>query len=411
MVMGAFSKNKSNFLKYYFQERPKKKFLLKKALLNSYQDVIEDIKNFYIRPGPLEFIILCRNCITSSIWIGRTGFFYFLSLIDFSLDLADPEHDDKTQYILDHVARKKEMNFEDISYEEIFRSIFNELEFAHHNPKYKSKLQLPKSHCTIVLIPGVLNEIFSTPAFSRGAKHISKRLDLKIFAPRIVGTKSSLYNRDLLKDQFHQYIRENPKEKLWILCFSKGGLDALHFVKENQTFASEHILGLSMIASPILGSDNVDHQLLKIVNKIHDCHNNPVYKFFDKKFDLLLKEFQKGLSSEYRAGWFKRNHSLLPRNLFYTAVAFEAQWYNSHFWMVLTKTFFQSSNPNDGVVDARNALFPSYFNGINLGVLSGHHLVGTRSSVYCQEALLEAHLVFFDYLGLLGQSTFEIHQD
>ena len=399
--MKLFSKNKLNFLKHCVQGRTKRKVLFKKAFLNSYRDITEDLKEFYIQPRPLHFIFLCRNFFSSSIWIGKAGFFYLLSLVDFSQDLTDPEHGEKVQYILNCVAEGKKIDSEDISSDDIFRSIFNDLEFAYHNNCYKSKLKLPKFNCTIVLVPGVLNEIFSTPAFSRGANYISKKFNVKIFAPRVVGTKSSLHNQDLIKDQFYQYVRKNPEEKLWILCFSKGGLDALHFVRDNQEFSSKYILGLSMIASPILGSDNVDHQLLKVLGKIHNYDNNPIYQFFDKKFDFLLKEFQKSLSSEYQSDWFKKNHSLLPKNLFYTAVAFEAEWYNSHFWMILTKTFFQSSNSNDGIVDAQNALFPDYFNGINFGVLKGHHLVGTRSSTYCQEALLEAHLIFLNYLDLL----------
>ena len=399
--MRLFSKKKLSFLKYSFQEKPKRKVLLKKAFLNSYRDIAEDLKKFYIQPRPLFFIAICRNLFSSSVWIGKAGFFYLLSLVDFSQDLIDPEHSEQTQYVLNCVAEGKKIDSEKISYEDIFRSIFNDLEFAYHNHHYKSKLKLPKFNCTIVLVPGVLNEIFSTPAFSRGADYISKKFGAKVFAPRVVGIKSSLHNQDLIKRQFYQYVKENPKEKLWILCFSKGGLDALHFVRDNQKFSSKHIVGLSLIASPILGSDNVDHQLLKILGKIHNYDDNPIYKFFDKKFDFLLKEFQKSLSSDYQSDWFKKNNSLLPKDLFYTAVAFEAEWYNSHFWMILTKTFFQSSNSNDGIVDTQNALFPDYFSGINLGILKGHHLVGTRSSTYCQEALLEAHLIFLNFLGLL----------
>jgi hypothetical protein len=68
---------------------------------------------------------------------------------------------------------------------------------------------------------------------------------------------------------------------------------------------------------------------------------------------------------------------------------------------MLAKAFFQSRNPNDGVVDIENAQFPNYFHGLNLGVIEGHHLVGSRSSFYDQEALLKAHLIFLRYKKLL----------
>ncbi len=401
MVMSAFSKKDSTFLKSYFQEKLKKKTQLKKATYSSYQDIAEKLKEFYSQPKPFQLILLIRSFLNSSVWIGNATFLYFISLLDFSQKSPDPQNDELALYILNRVASKSEINYKKASYTEIFKTIFNDLEFAHHNPEYKSKLEIPKLNCTIILVPGVLNEIFTTPAFARGALYLSKKFNLKIFAPKVIGTKSSHYNQELLKEQLYQYIEKNPEEKLWILCFSKGGLDTLHFLSHNQDFAHNYILGISTIASPILGSDNLDHQLLKILSKVHKYHNNFIYQFFDKKFDVLLKEFQESLSSEYQADWFKKNHSSLPKNLFYTAIAFEAEWYNSHIWMVLAKAFFQSQSLNDGVVDVQNALFPDYFKGLNLGILKGHHLVGTRSSTYCQEALLEAHLIFLNYLDLI----------
>jgi hypothetical protein len=68
---------------------------------------------------------------------------------------------------------------------------------------------------------------------------------------------------------------------------------------------------------------------------------------------------------------------------------------------MLTKAFFRSHKSNDGVVDVENAQFPTYFNGINLGILEGHHLVGSRSSFYDQEALMKAHLIFLNYKKLI----------
>ena len=312
-----------------------------------------------------------------------------------------PHEDQLALHILGRVCRKEKIDLKKVSHSEIFKAIFKDLEFAHLHPKYKSKLKIPNFRCTIVLVSGALNEIFTTPAFARGAYYLAAQSNFKVFAPKVTGTKSTHHNQELLKEQLEQYIERNPREKLWMICFSKGGLDTLHFLKDNPRFAQSYILGVSMMACPILGSDKLDHQILKAIDRVHKYHDNFIYKFFDKKFDVFFKEFQKSLSNKYQADWFKKNHFSLPKDLFYTAVAFEAKWYNSHLWMVFAKIFFQSEDLNDGLVDIQNALFPGYFQGLNLGVLEGHHLVGTRNSFYCQEALLEAHLVFLDYFDLL----------
>ena len=92
-----------------------------------------------------------------------------------------------------------------------------------------------------------------------------------------------------------------------------------------------------------------------------------------------------------------KNFSYLPQNLFYSSLALQSDWRDGHVWMILAKLFFQSKNPNDGVVDIKSARYPHYFHGVNLGILNGHHLIGTRTSEFPQEALLEAHIIFKDY--------------
>jgi hypothetical protein len=38
---------------------------------------------------------------------------------------------------------------------------------------------------------------------------------------------------------------------------------------------------------------------------------------------------------------------------------------------------------------------------MNLGILEGHHLIGLRSSLFDQEALMKAHLLFLNYKKML----------
>ena len=196
-----------------------------------------------------------------------------------------------------------------------------------------------------------------------------------------------------------------PAKKLWLVCFSKGGVDALHFVVDNPDFAKRHILGVSSIAAPLLGSDHIEYQIVKLISRIH--RREGVRRFLDERVGLSLEEFQNNLSYKYRVNWFKENYPRFPKGLFYTALAFDAKWYEGHLLIALAKGLFPSGNPNDGVVNVKNALFPDYFEGLNLGVLKGHHLVGTQSSAYCQEALLEAHLFFLLHRGLIPRNRVE----
>jgi hypothetical protein len=260
---------------------------------------------------------------------------------------------------------------------------------------------VPDLKVTIVLVSGVLNEYFSTPAFKRGAEKLFDKYNIKHFTPAVEGTKGSHENAAALKLQIEQYLLDHPDEKLWFFCFSKGGLDTLHYLKYEGENLAANILGFSFVATPVLGSTHVNHRLMKAINTLGKIPEKITSKFLGKKIDLLAKELQKSLCKNYRENWFKKNHKALPSRPFYTAVAFESKWHQSHIWMMLAKAVFQSANPNDGVVDIENAQFPTYFKAQNLGVVEGHHLIGSRSSFYDQEALLKAHLIYLRYKKLL----------
>ena len=87
-----------------------------------------------------------------------------------------------------------------------------------------------------------------------------------------------------------------------------------------------------------------------------------------KEKDVLKKEFLKSLDHGKQEPWFRANYHLLPENSFYTSIALEAEWYESHLYMMVAKALFSSKNTNDGVVDAAHAVFPSYFKAKNLGL-------------------------------------------
>jgi hypothetical protein len=383
----------------YSQIIEKKKLTLKNATQISADEINEKIEEVSNNPKPLQLISLLKTLTHSGLWISSSSMQYLASIVDLNGPLKHKRETDRVEKILTHVANGAPLPLDQVSYSEIFKNIYNEVEFSHHNPAYQSVLKLPKSKVTMVLVSGVLNEIFSTPAFERGAKHLAAECGIKFLAGDVSGTKGSKSNSEALEKQLTGYIQKNPEEKLWILAFSKGGIDTLLYLKHNKEFADKHIVGLSTIASPILGSSHTDHKLLQFINKIHKFEDNVIYKYFEKEQNFLFKQVFRSISEEHQSPWFERNHHSLPKNLFYTSTAFESSWYESHFWMILTKIFFRSKEINDGVVEAWQAMFPPYFKALNLGVIKGHHLVGTRSSKYCQEALLEAHIVFLNYLG------------
>lgn len=387
--------------RFFLKRRRRSKFLIN-ATTKSIEDVSSRIAQLLQNPNPYQLILLLRSLLNSSTWISHSYIRLIASLIDTKRYEHGPDYDEKTQFILNSVNRMKDISYKKASDIEIFKAIFNDLEFAYHNPEYKTQLDTPEIDCTIVLISGVFNEIFSTPAFERGVKHLQEKTGVKYICPKAPGTKSTEHNSQGIADQLKKYIKHNPNEKLWIISFSKGGVDSLHFLAQEPEFAEKYILGLSTIASPILGSEHTNHRILKAINKVHNFSNNKVYKFIDSKVDFLFKDFQKSLSNEFQAKWFRRNYPKLPKKPFYTALALESEWYESHIWMILTKIFFPSESINDGIVDAENALYPDYFKGSNLGIIKGHHLIGTRSSFYSQEALLEAHVIYLHYMKLLS---------
>lgn len=374
-----------------------------KSFLDSAKEMTRsDIKEKFLKAKtsltPNDTVKLMRNLVNSSAWISFSTARYLHSLTNFK------SFDNKFDYnfinyrFFNDLKNKNQIDLED---DEIFKIIYNEIEYAKYHPSYIQNLQQPTTNATIVLVPGVFNELFSTPSFERACLHLNKTQGIKYFTPKINGFDNCNKNAESLKEQISTYINDNPNEKLWLVAFSKGGLDCLHYLSKYSD-EQENILGLSTIATPILGSESFNHTIIKTLNMIHNFSDSKLYKIIDSKRDILAKEMQKSLSSTYRRPWLRNNHEKMNENIFYTSIGFSSKWYESHLWMMLMKLIIRSKNENDGVVDTESTLFPYYFKkGIRLGILEGHHLIGRRSSFYCQEALVEAHIHFLKYKGLL----------
>lgn len=385
---------------YLLRARRSKKFLTTSVKVST-KDLVAGINNLRKNPNSQDSLIFLRDIIGSSAWIGNSYLKYLATIAGFKKKVYGNIDDQDGLFIIDKVRQNIRIPSDEYSPQQVFNAIYRELDYAHHNPKYKTKLTIPQIFPTIVLISGVFNELYKTAAFERGVQHLSNVTGIRYFVAETHGFKSSSYNTNLIRDQLFEYSNQHPDEKLWILSYSKGGVDSLHFLLENAEWCEKNIAGLSTIAAPILGSQHADHRLINLINQLEKITDTKVYKYLNKNKDLLAKEFQSSLDHKSQKPWFRKNYHKLPCNPFYTALALESEWYESHIYMILAKLFFPSKSTNDGIVDAENAFFPDYFNALNLGIIKGHHLIGAQSSTYSQEALISAHIIFLKYLNYI----------
>lgn len=393
-AINVFSKSFSN----YRSRIQKRKDVLSYAKHTSAEEIIFNLQKLIKLKDKKDVLKTVLSITSSSIWLSRSAFTVLKSYFDVSSLENLNLNSEKAQDIIAGVTNKRTVDAND---QEIFHTIYHELAHCHLVSDYKTSLRVPKVNVTIVLVSGVFNEIFSTPAFKRGAESLLDQYDIKHIAPIVDGKKGARENSLALKKQIEEYLEIHPEERLWFFCFSKGGIDTLHYLRSKGDKLSPNIIGFSFIATPIMGSDHINNKLLKMANSVGKIPEKISKKILGKDIDIIASELQKSLSKNFRESWFKRNHKHLPSKPFYTAIAFESKWHKSHVWMMMTKAIFRSQKSNDGVVDVENAQFPFYFPGHNLGVLEGHHLVGSRSSFYDQEALMQAHIIFLDYKKLL----------
>ncbi|MBC7715152.1 MAG: hypothetical protein H7177_17535 [Rhizobacter sp.] len=383
---------------HYRSRIQKRKDTYNYAKHTSAEEIIFNLQKLVKLKDKKDIINTVMSISKSSIWMSRSAFTVLTSYFDVSSLENLNLNSERAQDIIASVTNKRTVDAPD---QEVFNVIYHELAHSHMVKDYRTSLKVPDTKVTIVLVSGVLNEIFSTPAFQRGAETLLNQYNIKHITPHVDGKKGARENALALRKQIDDYMEKNPEERLWFFCFSKGGIDTLHYLRAKGEKLSPNIVGISFVATPIMGSDHVNNKLLKMVNAIGKVPEKVSKKILGKQIDVIASELQKSLSKNFRESWFKRNHKQLPSKPFYTAVAFEAKWHQSHVWMMLTKAIFRSQKSNDGVVDVENAQFPYYFQGHNLGVLEGHHLVGSRSSFYDQEALMKAHIIFLDYKKLL----------
>lgn len=393
--------NINDSIKAYLSRARKSKNFLTDSISVSSSELSESISLLIKKPNLRGTVQLISDLVGSGAWISNSYLNLLLTvsgIIKAKEKTIDP---DDHQYIIEKISKNIRIPENKFTEQEIFRSIYNELEYAHQHPDYQTPLKLPKIFPTIVLISGVFNELYKTAAFERGVQHASSLSNLKYFVAKTDGFEGAKYNSTLIENQLFEYHENHPDEKFWIISYSKGGIDSLHFMRKNKEWCEKNIVGLSTIASPILGSPHLSKRVFKLVKYFQDISSSDFLKQVDENKDLLKREFLKSLDHGKQEPWFRANYHLLPENSFYTSIALEAEWYESHLYMMFAKALFSSENTNDGVVDAAHAVFPSYFKAKNLGLIKGHHLIGARSSTYAQEALIMTHIIYLKHLNLI----------
>tara|TARA_R110000868_G_scaffold55424_4_gene172303 strand:- start:3721 stop:4917 length:1197 start_codon:yes stop_codon:yes gene_type:complete len=378
-------------LNNYLLKGARRGFLLKRAATTSKEEVRSSMQAFLVKPSATSLTMLLRNMFNSGVWVSKSTLELLFSLVRLVEQVNfDPSDEATIQVLKSLKSGPSDANYNDSV---IFKAILGERRYCHQNPGHSPLTTVDQCQVHLILISGVFNEIFSTAAFERGANHLKEQGIIDFTKISVNGRKSSRHNAELIHQQLLEIQKEFPDKKLWLLGYSKGGIDALHFLRSHSKQHS-NIVGLSTIASPIMGTNHPNHRIIKFLTSFSKFK---LYRAIDQGKDLFIQGLQNSLRSDIRHSWFFRNHEKLPKDIFYSALAFQSSWHESHIWMMLTKLLFQSKHPNDGVVDVQFAQFPSFFEAHNLGITEGHHLVGTRSSEYPQEALLEALIIFLKY--------------
>lgn len=308
------------------------------------------------------------------------------------------------QFILDSLQTRAPITNPEISAQEIFHCIYARLQNLNHPLAINYHGQM----LTIVIVAGVFNEYFQEAPFVKGVRYLCAKYGFRYLVLKVGGTHDSLYNAKLIKQQMFMDAEQNPHDRYWVIGFSKGGPDFLHFLQQNSPFAQEKIFGFSAIASPLLGSAHFTLKRVQLANKLYQFPHKlyPKSSLFNLQSGLLAPAFQQSLHASFRQDWLSKNYHHLPATLFYTSLAFAAPWYRTNPLLVLTKALLPHREANDGIVDVRRAHFPKFIpNSFQLGNYLGDHLSGSELSSYRQEALLEAHLFFLDFYGKFDETV------
>jgi len=376
--------------------KKRSKAFLDLAKKETREDLIENLRNLANNQDLTSVFKTIKSVTSTSSWLSHSYYRYYKSLLEPNERKQKPFLTLKEEEVIQKVIRKNETAFLEYENKDIFKAIYKEALLSHTNNQVSSRLILPRVETVIVILDGVFNELFSQSFFERSLRKLYKEMGITFLIPKISGFQGTEENSRIIQSEIMDFSKRFPKKKFWLLGYSKGGIDALHYISRNKTFAEDKIRGLSTLASPLLGVDKFNRGILRILVQIKNNFSNEKIRK-----DIFFEDIQKSLDSNFQRIWFLQNYKKLPVNIFYSSLGFKTDWKEAHLWMLLTKAIFQSPKRNDGVVDCDDAHFPWFFPSLNLGIIDGHHLFGMRSTFHSQEAILESLLIFLNFKGLL----------
>ena len=316
----------------------------KEEISNDIRELLDLVKNSEDVDIPLGVLTLGKDLIGSSTWVMHCYFEYLKSFIYFSAKnkgISEKNH----QHVLRILQQDIPLEETLFAPRDIFQCIFKELIREDEEHDYTAPLAFKKIDTTIILIPGVLNELYRTATFERGVAHLKEEFGVEYYAPKVHGRRGSTHNARLIKKQLEEYIENHPGKKLWLLAHSKGGLDSLHFLRRDPEFIEEHVVGLSTIATPIMGSYHTDNLLVKLFQMLIKLEDIPVYQKIDRGRNLLLKNVPHYLSENFQKNGSNETPSICLKISSTPPWHCEANGMNLTFGCCLQSSYLKMINP------------------------------------------------------------------
>ena len=259
---------------------------------------------------------------------------------------------------------------------------------------------------TFVYIPGIYNSIFNNEIFAIGIDALKNNFGLRVISAPTISSCDSEINGEVIinfiKDDIkYRKTRGRSKHKYFLLGYSKGAVDALYGLNQNQEFSKENIIGLTSIASPIQGSSilsktDVPLMLLELIT-----NENIPKTCRDEHWA------SKSITTEAANRFFTENEKNLAGLIRYFSVSFKSNINESHIWMRATKQIAQFDEENDGVVALSASKFPESLKAVDLGVIEADHLAGIVASDFPQGAFFESLLITLQKIGAFEENAAE----
>ena len=171
MVKARFKKKAKN----YFLQALKRSSTVRSSANTCVNEIYESIGDLKSEPSLQQLAFTLKTMLNSTTWVSLSTLRFLASLVE--IEKSNTTTLNKSQRLDIINSINSNQNITDYSDGDIYKAIYDELEYTHHNPGHDSQINVPTIECTIVLVSGVWNEIFSTAAFERGANYLRVTLN------------------------------------------------------------------------------------------------------------------------------------------------------------------------------------------------------------------------------------------